>query len=257
MNSFLEQLNLTPQERRIVVAIGLVVIIVLNLLFVWPHFGEWGRTQKQLAQMYRTIETFNREIAADTNPTNGIKKELAKLERQEGAARMDVQVQLQETIRALALKNGVTVNNYVPVGSRNPQTNEFFEEQSQQITIESQEPQLVAFLYQIGNDPSMIRVSELELSPADQNRYKFRGRITLTANFAKKPPASAAAAKAAKPGAPAAKQPAGPKQPPAAKPPVGPKPGGPPVPGQRPGSNPKTIPSPMAPPGQNPIRKNL
>ena len=34
MNNFLDQLNLTPQERRIVVAIGLVVIVVLNLLFV-------------------------------------------------------------------------------------------------------------------------------------------------------------------------------------------------------------------------------
>jgi hypothetical protein len=49
MNNFLNQLNLTPQERRIVVGIiFLVVIVVLNLLFVWPHFGEWGSINKQL-----------------------------------------------------------------------------------------------------------------------------------------------------------------------------------------------------------------
>ena len=53
MNNFLGQLNLTTQERRIVVAIFLVVVVVLNLLFVWPHFGEWGRLKKQLAELYQ------------------------------------------------------------------------------------------------------------------------------------------------------------------------------------------------------------
>ena len=51
MNNFLDQLNLTPQERRIVVAIGMVVIVVLNFLFVWPHFGEWSSINKQLEDM--------------------------------------------------------------------------------------------------------------------------------------------------------------------------------------------------------------
>ncbi len=110
------------------------------------------------------------------------------------------------------------------------QTNEFFEEQSGQIHIESQEPQLINFLYQIGNDPSMIRVSELSLKPADQNRYRFSGSITLTANYAKKPPAPAAPAKPAKTAKPAAATPGAP----GAKPPAGAKPAGPPGPGQRP-----------------------
>ncbi len=253
MNNFLEQLNLTAQERRIVVAIALVVIIVLNLLFVWPHFGEWGRTQKQLEKMYQTIDTYNRQIATDTNPTNGLRKQLAKLEKQEGAAVMDVQVQLPKTIRELSVKTGVTVNDYVPVGAGRVQTNEFFEEQSGQIHIESQEPQLINFLYQIGNDPSMIRVSELSLKPADQNRYKFSGSITLTANYAKKPPAPAAPAKPAKTAKPAAATPGAP----GAKPPAGAKPAGPPGPGQRPGPNPPPIPNQKTPPGTTPLRKNL
>ena len=48
VNDFLGQLNLTVQERRIVMGIFAVVILVLNYLFVWPRFGEWGRINKQL-----------------------------------------------------------------------------------------------------------------------------------------------------------------------------------------------------------------
>ncbi len=275
MSNFLEQLNLTSQERRIVIAIGSVVILVLNYLFIWPQFSEWGRIQKQLKKDYATIEEENKEIALDRNPTNEFYTQLVKLERLEKSSpRIDaVQVQLPKTIGDLAMKNGVTVNAYQPVGSRTPQTNEYFEEQSEQITIESQEPQLVNFLYQIGNDPSMIRVSELDLHPADvQNRYRLRGSITLTANYAKRAPA-AAPAKPSKPGPPGAKAVAGAAQP-AAKPPAGagqpkppagagqpkqtaaPKPGGPPSPGQPPVTRPQRTPLP-APVTNTPIRKNL
>src|SRR5580658_3809349 len=84
VNNFLGQLNLTAQERRIVVIIFLVVIVVLNLLFVWPRFGDWGSINKQLHDMYGTIDKFNRVIAQDLDPTNGWKKDVAKLARQEG-----------------------------------------------------------------------------------------------------------------------------------------------------------------------------
>jgi hypothetical protein len=277
MNNFLEQLNLTSQERRIVMAIGLVVIVVLNLLFVWPHFGEWGRTQRQLDQMYKTIADYNKAIAEDIDPTNGLRKQVARLEKIEGSSHMDVAVQLPQTIRDIAIKNKVFVNDFTPLGSGRGPTNEFFEEQSQQINIESEEPALINFLYQIGNDPSMIRVAELELGPADQNRYKFRGRITLTANYAKKPPAPVTKAKTGKPGPPGAKSPGEAKQPPGTKSPAGQKPGGPPGPGQRPGgpgapgqrpggppgpgqkpgANPNARPNPNTPPGQAPPRRNL
>src|SRR5580658_249365 len=65
VNNFLGQLNLTAQERRIVVIIFLVVIMVLNLLFVWPRFSDWGRITKQLEDMRRTEDTYNRAIQLD------------------------------------------------------------------------------------------------------------------------------------------------------------------------------------------------
>ncbi len=251
MNNFLDQLNLTAQERRIVVAIGLVVIVVLNLLFVWPHFGEWKRISKELQTMRSSIETYNKQIALDTSPTNGLQKQLAKLVRQEGSAVMDSQIRLQDTIHTQARKTGVNIGNYNP-GSARPQTNEFFEEESIKITFDSQEPQLISFLYDIGGDPAMIRVSELELSPQDQNRYRLRGAITLTANYAKRAPVPGSAA--AKPARVLGTKPA--SGPELGKPAPGAKPGQPPVrpapPGQRgpPLPGPNTLPRTPFVPGK-------
>jgi hypothetical protein len=236
VNNFLDQLNLTPQERRIVVGIGMVVIVVLNLVFVWPHFSEWGHIRNDLTKMRHDMESYNKLIAEDINPTNGLQKRLAKLVRQEGTGVMDKQVQLQGTIMTQARKCGVNVANYNP-GTARPQTNEFFEEESIKISVDSQEPQLISFLYSIGGDPAMIRVSELELSPQDQNRYRLRGSVTLTANYAKRAAAPGAAGK------PDNKKPVG--GPAAAKPLPGAKPAGqtnkpgglrgPPPPGAAPG----------------------
>jgi hypothetical protein len=227
-SNFLNQLNLTPQERRIVVVIFLVFIVVLNFLFVWPHFGEWGSINKQLEEMRRNMATYNRVIAQDLNPTNGYKVLVNKLSRLEGGSVMehpvDPQIQLANTIRAQERKTGAYVKDF---GQASVKTNEFFEEISTAINVESEEPQLVNFLYNMGLDPAMIRVARLDLKPADNMRYKLTSGITLTANYTKRPPASISAATSAK-------AVAGPR--PAAAPGRGPapttaaRPAGPPVP---------------------------
>ena len=76
--------------------------------------------------------------------------------------------------------------------SRAPTPTDFSRRNRSRISVDSQEPQLVSFLYNIGGDPAMIRVSELELSPQDQNRYRLRGTITLIANYAKRTPTRSA-----------------------------------------------------------------
>ena len=43
MKSAFDRLNLRPFERRLVVAVGTVVFVVLNLVFVWPYFDERGK----------------------------------------------------------------------------------------------------------------------------------------------------------------------------------------------------------------------
>lgn len=247
MSETAEKFNLTPQERRIVMGIFLVVIFVLNYLFVWPHFGEWGRTRRQLQQARDTIVNWNREIEHDIDPNNGYKTQLSKLRQQGGTVKMtgDQQVQLQETIRREAVRTHVNVNNYTPASSRGS-SNAFFEDQSTQISFDSREPELIDFLYNIGNDPAMIRVSELSLRPADQQRYRLSGTVTLTASYSKRPavapppskkPAAKGPAPAKGPNPPAAGPP-GKRQP--FTPPPGPRPAGaqrpfPMMPGQRKG----------------------
>jgi hypothetical protein len=230
VNNFLSQLNLTTQERRIVVVIFLVVIIVLNLLFVWPRFGDWGRITKQLEDMRRTEDNENRAIQMDLNPTNGWRKEVEKWARQEGGSKIDTPVdpqnQLQQTIIQEERKTGVTVGSFSPGPVK---TNAFFEEHSTAITFQSQEPQLVSFLYNMGNDPAMIRVAKIDLKPTDANRYSLNGAITLTANYVKKAAASVSAPATTKPPIGTKPKPAvNPAPAQTAKHPTG---GGPPAPG--------------------------
>jgi Tfp pilus assembly protein PilO len=239
MNGVLDQLNLTPQERRIVVVIAVVVFVVLNLLLVWPHFKDLGRVRRQLDDTRATMQKWNKEILADVEPVNGYKTTLKKLERQQGGGIVNQQVQLQRTVSDQAMKTGVTVDEIRPAVSAHPDTNEFYVEQSVKISFESQEPQLVNFLFNVGNDPAMIRVHELDLKTADANRYRLKGDAILTANYAKQP-----ARAAPKPSSPAGKPP-----PAAAKTVPGAKTV--PVPGAKPPPNPRTA------PGAPSARKNL
>jgi hypothetical protein len=201
MNSFFDSLNLRPQERRIIVVVGVIVFVTLNVMLVWPHFGDWNRLMIQINRARADIVRYNQEIAKDEDPKNGFRKKLAKLQMQGGnKVLMSEQNQLQNTISEQAAKAGVVVNVYAPIPTLHTgPTNEFFEEQSVRITTESDEAQLVNFLFNVGTDSSMIRVRELDLKPLDQNRYRLRGNIILTANYQKKPatppPAPPAAAK--------------------------------------------------------------
>jgi Tfp pilus assembly protein PilO len=242
MNSFLDQLNLTPQERRIVVVIAAVVFIVLNWLLVWPHFKDLSQVRKQLDATRNTMVEWNKAILLDMAPgSNGYKNILKTLERQQGGGIVNQQIQLQRTVSDQAIKTGVNVDSISPVNSFRAETNEFYEEQSVKISFACQEAQLINFLVNVGNDAAMIRVRELNLRTADANRYALKGDAILSANYAKQPPKAAPAAAAVT--APATK--------PAV---VAPKPATP--------VN-KTIPVPTLPlnprtaPGVNPFRKTL
>ena len=40
--------QLRPMERRLLVGVAVVVLIVLNAVFIWPHFSDWGDLQRRL-----------------------------------------------------------------------------------------------------------------------------------------------------------------------------------------------------------------
>jgi len=213
MSAFVDSLNLRPQEKRIIVVIGVIVFVVLNFVFVFPQFKEKARTEAQLRATLQSNATEQVEIALDTNPANGLKKQLVKLQKQEGgdSGRFGGDIQLLKTVTDQARGAGMIVQNWDPVStSHMGVTNagsQFFESQSMALKAMSKEENLVKFLYNVGNDPAMIRVRELDLRPGDANRYELSCRITLTADYKKTASTKAVPAKLEAPLVPTAKIP--------------------------------------------------
>jgi len=212
MSSSLDSLNLRPQEKRILVVIAVVVFVVLNLVLVVPRFKEYGKIQEQLKAARLNIDKFNKFIYSDTN-AGGLKDQLIKLSKQPGGEVSTKEIQLESTVTTEARANGIfvqTAQNVAPqvmLGSSG-QSDKFFARQSVRINVQATEDALVKFLYDIGNDPAMIRVWELQLNPLDNNRFKLTGFITLTADYQKEVVSNTAPVKPAglvKPAGPAPK----------------------------------------------------
>jgi len=189
MSSFVNSLNLRPQEKRAIVAIAVVVFVVLNIVLVIPRFKDYGQVQAQLKNTLLAITNDNVVIAADTNPVHGLQVQLASLEKQPEGVVAIKDIQLMDTLTAQAKALGVTIMSLSGIASsRIGPTNlsdKFFESQSTRITVQWPEDALVKFLYNVGNDPAMIRVRELDMHPMDNNRYKLNANITLIADYQK------------------------------------------------------------------------
>jgi Tfp pilus assembly protein PilO len=195
-NSFLDQLNLRPQEKRIIFVIGVIVFVVLYVVMVLPHFSDWGRLKRDLEKTRKEYRDQTNEIGRDADVTNGYRKQLAKLEREQkgGISQFDPALQLQMAVNAQAPKCGVEIFTSTPGSGKEAEANQFFDERTLSLSFEAGESNLVSFLYNIGNDSSMVRVQQLQLGPADAQRYKLKGSMLLAANYEKRPPPPPAAA---------------------------------------------------------------
>jgi hypothetical protein len=194
--SFFDQLNLRPNERRIVIVVGVVVFIVLNAWFVWPHFNDANNALTTINRGRLDWTNHYEKIQRDTR-AGGTRAQINSLMKEEGGdleSGQSKEIQLTRKVQEKAPQYGVTVLQYNDIQSTafNDKTNAFFEERSLRISVQSGESNLVNFLYDMGNDPAMIRVRELHMKPADLNRYRLSGEVLLSANFQKKPSAPAA-----------------------------------------------------------------
>ena len=62
MTSYLDRLNLRPFEKRLVVAVGAVLFVVLNAWFVVPHFSDLGQAKKRRADALELMKSWQVEI---------------------------------------------------------------------------------------------------------------------------------------------------------------------------------------------------
>ncbi len=206
--------GLRSNEKRLVVLIASVFFVVLNWLFVFPYFKEWGKVQDRMWEANRKLRTYKNEIAQ----TNVYLPAVIRMEGQgEAVPAEDQALHFLNIVNSQAGQSGV---RFLSNSRINSTTNQFFVDLSQNISVQSQEQQLVDFLYNLGASNSLIRVRDLSLRP-DPARQQLVASVTLVASYQKKPAAKSSSAGASPRGS------SGPGRSPAVTP-VAARPGSPP-----------------------------
>lgn len=192
MKQFLSRLSST--ERRFVVGVVLVIFVVLNVGFVWPHFSDWSRMKGRLFAARKKLAAYQAEVSQLAT----YRTELDKMENAGASVpEEDQAIDLLRTLQMQAADSSVNIMNNSRPTTR---TNQFFVELTQGITVQSGEKELVEFLYNLGTGDSTIRVRDLALSP-DGQRQQLNANIKLVASYQKKPVARPAAGATAGPSA--------------------------------------------------------
>jgi len=184
-----EKLNLRPSERRLLVVVGLVLFVVVNIWFVWPHFGDLAQLQAKRGRAIKKLKLYQEEIGKKA----AREAEVSRLESAgSNVRRQDQAIELLRAIQKQASSHKVSITGNSRQMTR---TNEFFIEQSQNINTLSDEPELVEFLYDLGSGNSTIRVRDLSVRP-DAQRYNLSANIKLVSSY--RTPSSASKPKPAK-----------------------------------------------------------
>jgi Tfp pilus assembly protein PilO len=182
--SFLDQLNLRPQEKRILAAVLVAVLVLVSIFFVWPKLGQRPKLVSSLEASRKKLQSYQAEIARVPD----YQARLRELEGQGSAVLREEQaLQLQNTVQTNASAHSVPITS-MRVGAPSPSTaatNAFFDEQAIILGVNTGERELVNFLHSLGTGNSMIRVRDMDLRP-DPPRYKLNGSITLVASYQKK-----------------------------------------------------------------------
>jgi len=173
--------NLPPFEKRVVFGVGVLLFVILNFWFVFPHFSDWGDLQRRRGEAEEKVAQYTEMIRQQ--PT--MEKQVKSLESENlGVPPEEQSIQFSRAIQQQQAQSGVAITGTTKPMSR---TNQFFLEMSQTISITSGEKQLVDFLYNLGSGNSLIRVRDLTLRP-DAPRYNLNSNVKLVASFQKKLP---------------------------------------------------------------------
>ena len=182
MKRFWEQLK--PGERRWVAGIGLALFVVLNYIFVVPHFSDWAKAQGRMQRAENLINQYQNELK--NRPVYEAK--IKTLQSDGGSEVQDVE-QAIDFIRfydSRARSNNVQVINNSRLMTR---TNDpFFVDQEMQLNVQGKESQIVNFLYSLGAGNSIVRVRTLSLRP-DSSHQQINANVNIVASYAKKPAA--------------------------------------------------------------------
>jgi hypothetical protein len=175
--SIFDKLNLSSAERRLVMAV-LVVLMLALAWMVWGMIPSPGVTQNKIANAQKALNSFTNEISKISD----YEKKIRTLEGLGSEVKkIDQEVNMRRAINNLTAANGVRVTR---TGRMTTKTNDFFLEKTLRIDFSSKESDIVNFLWKLGGNDSMVRVSEMRVRP-DKNRFKLDGWMNLTASYQK------------------------------------------------------------------------
>jgi type II secretory pathway component PulM len=176
--------QLRPLERRLAIGVLVILFLVLNYVFIWPHFSDWGNLRRRGDDAQRKLKLYQTAIAQRP----AYEAQVKSLQSAGGVVPLDDQsVSMMRAIQSQSAQSGVSIAN---TSRQMTKTNDaFFVEQIQNINVVADDKQLVDFLYKLGDDASMIRVRDLELQP-DAAKQKLNGNIRLVASYQKSPAAN-------------------------------------------------------------------
>jgi Tfp pilus assembly protein PilO len=177
MKKYLAQLR--PLERRLAIGVLVVVFLVLNYVFIWPHFSDWRNLHNRRDTARTKLKLYQTAIAQ----TDSYQKQVGSLQSQGEFVALENQgVNMLRTLQAQSTQSGVSIANNSRQITR---TNDaFFVEQVQNINVTADDKSLVDFLYKLGSGASMIRVRDLELQP-DGAKQHLTANIQLVASYQK------------------------------------------------------------------------
>ena len=185
--SFFDKYNMSAGERRLVMS----VVVVLVAVLAWMAFDSIEPPAKTNAAIAK-IETDLKRWGAERTNHAKYKGQIRDLEGMSSAvAKEEQEVDMSRTVTRLEGSSGINVTRQHRV---NTSTNDFFIEKSMRIDFSGKENEIVDFLWKLGEDDSLVRVSEMRIKP-DKNRMKLEGWMRLTSsyqkNFIAPPPAPA------------------------------------------------------------------
>jgi hypothetical protein len=180
MKDFFARLN--PTERRFVVGVVVVFFLVINIVWVWPHFGDWSQTKGRMADATTRLQLFE----SGTNLIPALQKKIAEFQGHGQVVPPENQsVQFVREIQLEAGKCGF-VPQSMTSGRGSGTNSQYFVEQTENMTLDTTEKQLVDFLYNLGaGTNSLIRVKSLTIQP-DGSHSRLSSRVTVEASYQKK-----------------------------------------------------------------------
>jgi Tfp pilus assembly protein PilO len=175
--SIFDKMNLRPQERRLVVIVGMVIFVLLNMWFVWPFFNDWARVRNEIEKNRSTLDRYKREIAQRPK-YEARQRELETT----GSQMLQSENDLQRVVQSQAAASGIQIiRGPAPISSG--KTNQFYKEIGVSLDFTSGGKEVVDFLVGVAAQNAMIRVREMQLSPEPPQQQRLRGRLVLVGNF--------------------------------------------------------------------------